>query len=80
MTLASMPVAAGQWQQIGNPFADSSATVCGAGVSSTVFTYDPTTGVYIQSTTLRAGQGAWAYSPVNRTVALVQTGETCPAL
>ena len=68
-TPVSLSLPGGQWQQIGNPFNYSQATVCGSGVS--VFTYDPATGAYSPSTTLNLGQGAWAYAPVDTTITFI---------
>jgi hypothetical protein len=52
----TVPLPAGQWVLIGNPF--PSATVSGA---DAVLVYDPTSG-YQTTATLSLGQGAWAYS------------------
>ena len=75
----SAPLAAGQWQQIGNPFNDSQAIVCGAGVSVSIYTYDPVAGAYGQNTTLKLGQGAWAYAAAGGTLTLVALAANGPA-
>jgi hypothetical protein len=72
-TSVSVALAAGQWQQIGDPFTLSAATVCGA--MAYILTYDTSTGAYTTSTTpdatLNLGQGAWAYSPSGGSLILV---------
>lgn len=55
----SIPLPAGQWVMIGNPYAPVPITVSGADV---VDVYDATKGDYQQATRLFAGQGAFAYS------------------
>jgi hypothetical protein len=57
---------AGQFILIGNPFGRVS-TIAGADV---VYTYDPTSGQYQQTSTLQRGQGAWAYSADGGAVAI----------
>jgi len=55
-----IPLPAGQWVMIGNPYtAPVPITVRGADI---VDVYDPTTGMYQQTTQLVPGQGAFAYS------------------
>lgn len=73
----SLPLAAGQWNQIGDPSATSTATVSGA---DAVYTYDPTTGDYSLTTTLNPGQGAWAYSAAGATVQLAVSAPPTPAI
>jgi len=81
-TPVSIPLVARRWQQIGNPFRVAGATVCGAGLSAFVFTYDPAAGTYSQVTTLKQGQGAWVYATTGGSLTLVPTGVpgvTCPS-
>jgi hypothetical protein len=56
----SIPLPAGQWVMIGNPYtAPITITVSGA---DAVYVYDPATGAYQQTIQLQPGQGAFAYS------------------
>lgn len=58
--LPSIPLPAGQWVMIGDPYTSPTyITVHGADV---VYTYDTLTEQYQQTTQLTAGQGAFAYS------------------
>lgn len=54
---AGTPLPANQWIMVGNP-TNSSVAVIGA---DSLLTYNTTQG-YVQTTTLMAGQGAWAFS------------------
>ena len=71
--LTSVPVslAAGQWQQVGSPYAGADTALCGSGFSA--FIYNPTAGAYSQATVLTPGQGAWVYAPSGGTVTLKAT-------
>ena len=75
----TLSLAAGQWQQIADPSGTENATVSGADL---VFSYNPTTASYNQSTTLLPGQGAWALSFAGATIQVVpalQTPGSCGA-
>lgn len=76
----TVPLVAGQWQQIGNPFPAAPATVCQAGALSSVFTYDPALGEYSPTTMLEEGQGAWIHSLDGGDIALIPAGtaSACP--
>jgi hypothetical protein len=54
----STPLAANQWVMISNPMS-TDASITGADL---VYTYDPASASYSQTTSLLPGQGAWAYS------------------
>ncbi len=68
--VVAVPIKAGQWVMVGNPWPTGTTTVKGV---DRVLTYDPASG-YKSGTTLRPGQAAWAYAGVNTTVALVVDG------
>lgn len=56
---ASVTATAGHWLMIGNPSGTLVAAVSGA---DSVLTFDAVAGQYLAATTLKPGQGAWAYS------------------
>jgi hypothetical protein len=66
----SMTLPAGTPVLIGNP-GSGMATVSGA---TTVSTYDPTSGQYVSTTTLKPGQGAWAEVDAGGTVTITTSG------
>lgn len=75
----TLSLAAGQWQQTADPSGTENATVSGADL---VFSYNPTTASYNQSTTLLPGQGAWVLSFAGATVQVVpalQAPSSCGA-
>jgi hypothetical protein len=62
----SIPITAGQYAMIGNP---GFGTINLTGVADAViYTYDPVSGAYQQTTKLGPGQGAWAYSSAGGTL------------
>lgn len=71
------PLLGGQWQQVGDPFQDVAATICGFGIVA--YTYDPIAGSYTQATTLKQGQGAWAYAQAAGTITFVPASGACPS-
>jgi hypothetical protein len=71
--VVAVPIGAGEWVMVGNPWPTGTTTVRGA---ERVYTYNPASG-YSVGVTLRPGWGAWAYSSVATTVALVVDG--CPS-
>jgi hypothetical protein len=58
---------AGKWTLIGNPSGISTVTVNGI---DSVWAYDPTAGAYQMTSSLKVGQGAWAYSASGATISL----------
>jgi hypothetical protein len=68
----AVPIGAHEWVQVGDPWPTGTATIKGV---ERVYRYDPANG-YIAGVTIHAGQGAWAYSSVATTVAVVVDG--CP--
>ena len=76
----TVSLAAGQWQQIGDPFPAFQAAVCQAGTPTPAFAYDPARRDYSLTATLKEGQGAWIYSREGGDVLLIPAGVTsgCP--
>jgi plastocyanin len=58
---------AGRWLMIGNPSGTLFATVSGA---DALFTFDPVAGQYVPATSLKPGQGAWAFSTKGGTITI----------
>ena len=72
----SIPLAAGQWEQIGNPSATAGARVSDA---DAVYVYDAARGGYGSSSLLAPGQGAWVYSAAGGTAVIAAaTGGPAP--
>jgi len=67
-----VPIPPQHWIMIGNPFSGP-VTVTGA---DAVYAYDSASG-YQQTTTLRPGQGAFAYSEAGGTVDMCPSNLTC---
>jgi len=57
-----------QWVLIGNPTSTTRAHVVGA---TAVVVYNPLSGTYEATTTLEPGEGAWVYSEVGGSVAVI---------
>jgi hypothetical protein len=68
----AVPIGAGSWVQVGDPWPTGTATIKGV---ERVVRYDPQNG-YVTGPSIKAGQGAWAYSSVATSVAVVVDG--CP--
>lgn len=63
----AVAVPAGQYALVGNYSGFATAGVSGADL---LYTYDPNSGTYSQTTTLAPGQGAWAFSSSGGTVTI----------
>lgn len=66
-----IPVLAGRWVMIGNPLSQP-ITVTGA---DALYTYDPTEGSYVATTTLRVGQGAFVCSASGGRITITPPGQ-----
>ncbi len=63
----SVTLPADRYVMIGNPSGSGPVTVTGADI---VYKYDSRRGLYVPTTTLQPGEGAWAFSAVGGTVTL----------